>query len=114
MQQHTYIRKHINACTNSQTYPFVVGQVLRNETQSLATVLRAILFSSDGTLQHTRLSTLLNATLGYVADAQGGFIDLDAVPDDGASMAYIAGFRLSEVGTPSLLICLYHRQYHSR
>ena len=77
-------------------------KVLRNETQSLAAVLRAILFSSDGTLQPTRLSTLLNAALGYVADAQGGFIDFDAVPDDGASMADIATFLLSEVCHPQL------------
>lgn len=82
-----------------QAYPFVVRKVLRNETKSLATILRAILFSSDGTLQPTRLSTLLNAALGYVSESQKGFIDFDAVPDDGASMADIAAFLLSNVRT---------------
>lgn len=81
----------------SQAYPFVVRKVLRNDTKSLAAVLREILFGSDGKLKPTRLSTLLNAALGFVADNQGGFIDFDATPADGASVEECITFLLSKV-----------------
>lgn len=81
----------------SQAYPFVVRKVLRNDTRSLAVVLRKILFGSDGKLKPTRLSTLLNAALGFVADNQGGFIDFDAIPAEGATMQEVIAFLLSKV-----------------
>eukprot|EP00955_Chlamydomonas_euryale_P060205 357649-Chlamydomonas_euryale.AAC.1 len=37
-------------------------------------------------IKATRMGALLNAALGYVSDRADGFIDFDAVPDDGASM----------------------------
>jgi aarF domain-containing kinase len=80
----------------SQAYPFVVRKVLRNDTLSLAAVLRDILFGADGKLKPTRLSTLLNAALGFVAESQGGFIDFDAVPEEGASTEEIVAFLLSK------------------
>ncbi len=33
-----------------------------------------------------RLAALLNAALGYVADSTGGFVDFDALPEQGASV----------------------------
>lgn len=56
----------------AQAYPFVVRKVLRNDSSSSTAILREILFDSDGQMKATRLSTLLNAALGFVADAQGG------------------------------------------
>ena len=81
----------------AQAYPFVVRKVLRNNSSSSTAVLREILFDVDGQMQATRLSTLLNAALGYVADVQGGFIDFDSVPDEGASLQDVVAFLLSAV-----------------
>ena len=44
------------------------------------------MYDSNGNVKPTRLSALLNAALGYVADQTQGFIDFDAVPEDGASI----------------------------
>ena len=48
-------------------------------------LLRDILYDSSGNVKTTRLSALLNAALGYVADEVDGFVDFDAVPEEGAS-----------------------------
>ena len=81
----------------AQAYPFVVRKVLRNDSSSSTAILREILFDRGGQLKATRLSTLLNAALGYVAESQGGFIDFDTVPDDGATLADTVAFLLSPV-----------------
>ena len=81
----------------AQAYPFVVRKVLRADSSSSTAILRDILFDGDGALKATRLSTLLNAALGHVAEAQGGFVDFDAVPADGASLQEVASFLLSKV-----------------
>ena len=44
------------------------------------------MYDSNGNVKPTRLSALRNAALGYVADQTQGFIDFDAVPEDGASI----------------------------
>ncbi len=44
------------------------------------------MYDSNGNVKPTRLSALLNAALGYVADQTEGFIDFDAVPQEGASI----------------------------
>ena len=44
------------------------------------------MYDSNGNVKPTRLSALLNAALGHVADQTQGFIDFDAVPDEGASI----------------------------
>lgn len=44
------------------------------------------MYDSNGNVKPTRLSALLNAALGYVADQTQGFIDFDAVPEEGASI----------------------------
>jgi hypothetical protein len=86
----------------AQAYPFVVRKVLRNDSSSSTAILRDILFDSDGQIKPTRLSTLLNAALGFVADAQGGFIDFDSVPDEGATLREVVSFLLSAVRSPVL------------
>ena len=76
----------------AQAYPFVVRKVLRNSTASVGTLLRDIVFdASTGAVKPTRLSALLNAALGFVAERTDGFVDLDAVPEDGASLQVIWG-----------------------
>jgi len=69
-----------------QAYPFVVRKVLRNSTSGSALLLRDLMYDSNGNVKPTRLSALLNAALGYVADQTQGCIDFDAVPEDGASI----------------------------
>lgn len=86
----------------AQAYPFVVRKVLRNDSSSSTAILREILFDRDGQLKATRLSTLLNAALGYVAESQGGFIDFDTVPADGATLADTVSFLLSPVRASAL------------
>lgn len=90
----------------AQAYPFVVRKLLRNDSTSSTAVLRDILYADDGSLKATRLSTLLNAALGYVADSQAGFVDFDAVPEDGASLQDTVAFLLSPVRCCSFLLLL--------
>lgn len=47
----------------------------------------------QGQVKAARLSSVLNAALGYVADSTDGFIDFDAVPADGASVKVGAMYR---------------------
>lgn len=80
----------------SQAYPFVVRKVLRNE-RGTAPLLRAMLYDpSTGGVRATRLSALMNAALGYVAEGgeAQGFIDFDAVPAEGASLQELLAFLL--------------------
>ncbi|DBB04853.1 TPA: hypothetical protein ACH3X3_010141 [Trebouxia sp. C0006] len=79
----------------SQAYPFVVRKVLRNSTSGSALLLRDLMYDSNGNVKPTRLSALLNAALGYVADQTQGFIDFDAVPEDGASIQDTISFLLA-------------------
>ena len=44
------------------------------------------MYDSNGKVKPTRLSALLNAALGHVAGQTEGFIDFDAVPEEGASI----------------------------
>lgn len=87
----------------AQAYPFVARKVLRNDSSSATALLRDLL-SSNGTeaaggvgtqIQARRLAALLNAALGYVAEQSQGFVDFDALPDEGASVQEIASFLLS-------------------
>lgn len=52
-----------------------------------------------GTVRLTRLSALLNAALGYVAEQTDGFIDYDAIPDNGASLQELLAFLLTPEAT---------------
>ena len=70
----------------AQAYPFVVRKILRNDSSGAGSLLRDILYDSEGNVKPTRMSALLNAALGYVSDQTDGFVDFDSVPDDGASV----------------------------
>lgn len=70
----------------AQAYPFVVRKVLRNEDTGASSLLRSIVYDSAGNIKPTRMNALLNAALGFVSDKKEGFIDFDAVPEDGASV----------------------------
>jgi hypothetical protein len=64
----------------------VVRKVLRNE-RGTAPLLRQMLYDpATGGVRTTRLSALMNAALGYVAEETSGFVDFDAVPQEGASL----------------------------
>ncbi|KAG2445070.1 hypothetical protein HYH02_008937 [Chlamydomonas schloesseri] len=94
----------------AQAYPFVARKVLRNDSSSASALLRDLLLIRDAAgaggadggeagsrqqLAARRLAALLNAALGYVADSAGGFVDFDALPEEGASVQEIASFLLS-------------------
>ena len=70
-----------------QAYPFVVRKVLRDSSSGGARMLlRDMLFDASGSVKPARMSAVLNAALGYVADQTDGFVDFDAVPADGAPL----------------------------
>lgn len=80
----------------AEAYPFVARKVLRNNSLGAAALLREMLYDpSTGGVRTTRLSAMLNAALGYVADETGGFVDFDAVPEQGASFRELLQFLLS-------------------
>ena len=68
-----------------QAYPWVVRRILCSNSSGSMSLLRDILYDSSGNVKPTRLSALLNAALGYVSDEVDGFVDFDAVPEEGAS-----------------------------
>ena len=69
-----------------QAYPFVVRKVLRNSSNGSRTLLRDIVFDAHGNVKPARMSAVLNAALGYVAEQTDGFVDFDAVPAEGAPL----------------------------
>ena len=73
----------------------MVRKVLRNSSSGSALLLRDLMYDSNGNVKPTRLSALLNAALGYVADQTDGFVDFDAVPAEGASAQVIVSCRTS-------------------
>lgn len=71
----------------------MVRKILRNDSSSTAALLRDMLFDSQGLVKPSRVPALINAALGYVADNTDGFVDFDAVPEEGASVKVgFAGF----------------------
>jgi len=63
-----------------------VRKVLRDAGPGSNPLLRDIVLDAGGGLRPARLAALLNAALGRVAARADGFVDLDAVPDEGASL----------------------------
>ncbi len=61
-------------------------KVLRDAGPGSNPLLRDIVLDAGGGLRPARLAALLNAALGRVAARADGFVDLDAVPDEGASL----------------------------
>eukprot|EP00448_Togula_jolla_P013946 CAMPEP_0170579030 /NCGR_PEP_ID=MMETSP0224-20130122/5770_1 /TAXON_ID=285029 /ORGANISM="Togula jolla, Strain CCCM 725" /LENGTH=846 /DNA_ID=CAMNT_0010902035 /DNA_START=10 /DNA_END=2550 /DNA_ORIENTATION=- len=83
----------------SQAYPFVVRRLLQNDNRQSFGSLRELLYDRQtGRLRPQRLSAMLQASLGVVVDASSmaGFIDFDAVPDDGAPLSDVLTFLLSK------------------
>jgi hypothetical protein len=73
----------------------VVRKILRSDDTSAALLLRDMVYDEEGNVRPARLSALLNAALGYVSDRAEGFIDFDAVPDEGASVQEVLAYLLS-------------------
>ena len=69
-----------------QAYPFVVRKVLRNSSSGSRMLLRDIVFDGNGKVKPARMSAILNAALGHVAEQTDGFVDFDAVPAEGAPL----------------------------
>ena len=68
-----------------------------------AGLLAAILVDpSTGAVRPARLAALLQAALGYVAESgkAEGFIDFDAVPEEGAAPSEVLSFLLSPGAAP--------------
>ena len=89
-------------CRNMQAYPFVVRKVLRNSSSGSRSLLRDIVFDADGNVKPARMSAILNAALGYVAEQTDGFVDFDAVPAEGAPI---------QVSIQPAPQCLGHHQF---
>jgi len=85
----------------AQAYPFVVRKLLKNDSRQSFTALRELLFdTSTQRLQPQRLSAMLQASLGVIAETERvGFIDFDSVPENGAPMSEVVDFLLSEQAT---------------
>lgn len=80
----------------SQAYPFVVRKVLRESSSGGARMLlQDMLFDGSGAVKPARMSAVLNAALGYVAEQTDGFVDFDAVPAEGASLHVCAALASS-------------------
>ena len=76
----------LKSLSGLQAYPFVVRKVLRNSSSGSQGLLRDIVFDSHGNVKPARMSAVLNAALGYVAEQTDGFVDFDAVPAEGAPL----------------------------
>lgn len=83
----------------SQAYPFVVRKLLNNNSRQSFQSLRELLYDpKTQRLRPQRLSTMLQASMGMVADANkaDGFIDFDTAPDESAPLSEVVAFLLSE------------------
>jgi len=81
-----------------ESYPFIARKLLAEGRPEIQQALQEVLFSvtdsdSSGGLKLNRLLALLNNASGSVGTKEGAaFVDLDAVPEDGLSLA--DGFKL--------------------
>ena len=64
----------------------MVRKVLRNSSSGSQMLLRDIVFDANGNVKPARISAVLNAALGYVAEQTDGFVDFDSVPAEGAPL----------------------------
>lgn len=84
----------------AMAYPFVVRRLLQNSNRRSFAALRELLYDPQTRrMRPQRLATLLQASLGVVAGAsegsRSGFIDFDAVPEEGAPAKDVVRFLLS-------------------
>ena len=96
-----------------EAYPFVARKLLSEDRPELQQALQQVLYSSgpmDGTrgfVTPTRLAALLNSAAGIVAKQnEQVFVDLDAVPEDGITLAEATRYLLSP-GAASLRSLLF-------
>lgn len=96
-----------------EAYPFVARKLLSEDRPELQQALQQVLYSGgpmDGTrgvVTPTRLAALLNSAAGIVAKQnEQVFVDLDAVPEDGITLAEATRYLLSP-GAASLRSLLF-------
>lgn len=83
----------------AMAYPFVIRRLLKNDSRMSFSALRELLYDPHTRrMRPQRLATMLQASLGVVADAESreGFIDFDSVPKDSAPVSEVVKFLLSE------------------
>lgn len=80
-----------------ETYPFIARRLLKEGRPEIQQALQEVLFSASTGLQLNRLFALLNNSQGSVGTKEGAvFVDLDAVPEDGLSLADAVKLLLSD------------------
>lgn len=85
-----------------ESYPFIARKLLGEDRPEIQQALQEVLFSktdmdSSNGLKLTRLFALLNNASGGIATKEGAaFVDLDAIPEDGLSLADGLKLLLSE------------------
>ncbi|CAJ1368415.1 unnamed protein product [Effrenium voratum] len=82
----------------AMAYPFVIRRLLKNDSRLSFAALRELLYDPvTRRMRPQRLATMLQASLGVVADAdsRSGFIDFDSVPKDSAPAKEVLQFLLS-------------------
>lgn len=82
----------------AMAYPFVIRRLLKNDSRLSFSALRELLYDPHTRrMRPQRLATMLQASLGIVADAdsRAGFIDFDSVPKDSAPVSEVVKFLLS-------------------
>eukprot|EP00435_Cladocopium_sp_Y103_P016659 s60_g4.t1 len=82
----------------AMAYPFVIRRLLKNDSRLSFSALRELLYDPHTRrMRPQRLATMLQASLGVVADADSreGFIDFDSVPKDSAPVSEVVKFLLS-------------------
>lgn len=79
----------------AMAYPFVIRRLLKNDSRLSFSALRELLYDPHTRrMRPQRLATMLQASLGVVADAdsRAGFIDFDSVPKDSAPVSEVVKF----------------------
>jgi predicted unusual protein kinase regulating ubiquinone biosynthesis (AarF/ABC1/UbiB family) len=85
----------------TEAYPFVARKLLREDRPEIQKALQEVLYGGGSgggeRFNAQRLAALVNSALGSVAKSGDGasFVDLDTVPEDGASARDMASFLLA-------------------
>mmetsp|Transcript_3840 Transcript_3840/g.11450 ORF Transcript_3840/g.11450 Transcript_3840/m.11450 type:complete len:761 (+) Transcript_3840:40-2322(+) len=79
-----------------EAYPYVARRVMtEGDTPELRRALAEILYK-DGDFSVSRLAALLNSAMGYVGLSNDSIVDLDAIPEDGATLSRLVSYILSK------------------
>ena len=85
--------------TVMECYPFVARKLLSEDRPEIQKALVELLYTNPqgGNLfEGPRLRSLVNSAMGTVAKTDGVFVDLDAIPEEGATLAEALKFLASE------------------